>query len=69
MAVCIDHARHHDAARGVDLHGVVGYLESRPHTGDALADDEDICIAEDVVGVVHRQHGPAAQDDRTAGIE
>ena len=35
-----------------------------PTRGDLVADHEDVRVVQDVVGVVHGQHGAAAQDDR-----
>ena len=57
---------HHDAAGGVDLQGAVRHLEVLADRGDPVADDEHVGAGQDGVGVVHGQHGAAAQHDGTA---
>ena len=69
VAVGVDHARHDDPAGGVDLRRALRHLEPGADRRDLLADDEHVGIPEDVVRVVHGQHGPAAQHDRTAGLD
>ena len=46
VPVGVDHARQHDAARGVDLPGALGDLEPRPDLGDAVAGDEHVGVRE-----------------------
>jgi hypothetical protein len=68
VAVRVDHAGHDDASRRVDLERPVGGLQVRAHSGDLLVDHEDVRVVEDLVRVVHGQHLPSPQDDRTAGV-
>ena len=68
VPVRVDHARHHDAARGVDLRGAGGDLEARSDRGDPLADDQHVGVVEDRVRVVHRQHGRVPEHDRLARL-
>ena len=69
VPVRVDHPRHDDAARGVDLERASGRLQPGPDRGDLLADHEHVRVVEDVVGVVHGQHGAAAQHDGPAGLD
>ena len=64
MPVGVDHPRHHDAAGRVDLAGALGYVEVLADRLDPVADDQDVAGLVDRVGVVHRQDGASAQDDR-----
>lgn len=63
VAVRVDHARHHDAARGVDLHRPVGDRQSRTDRRDPVVHDEHVGVREDLALTVDGQHGPAPQDD------
>ena len=69
VPVRVDHPRHHDAARGVDLVRPLRRLEARADAGDPVVDHEDVGVVQDVVGVVHRQHRAPAQDDRPARLD
>ena len=64
VPVGVDHAGQHDAARGVDLDRAVGHRQLRADGLDPLADDEDVGRGEDRVAGVHREHGPAPEDQR-----
>src|SRR5690606_35276702 len=63
VAMRVDHARHHDAAGGVDLVGAVRHGEACADLGDLAVDDEDVALRQDRVGIVHRQHDPVAEHD------
>jgi hypothetical protein len=69
MAVRVDHAGHDDAAGGVDLERVIRHLQAGADARDPVADDQDVRVAVDVVGIVHGQHGAAAQHHRPAGLD
>ena len=69
VPVGVDHPRHHDAVRGVDLVRALRRLEARADPGDPVVDHEDVGVVQDVVGVVHRQHRAPAQDDRPARLD
>ena len=64
VPVGVDHARHDDAARGVDDRGALRHLEVLADRGDPLAGNQDIRVVEDRVRVVHRQHGRIPEHDR-----
>jgi hypothetical protein len=64
VPVRVDHARHDDAARGVDDAGAVWGAEVRPDRFDPISRDENVGVREHRSGVVHRQHGAATQEHR-----
>src|SRR5262249_6559544 len=65
VPVGVDHAGHEDAAGRVDLGRALGYLEAGAADGaDPVAGDQNVGAMQDVMGVVHRQHGRVAEHDR-----
>jgi hypothetical protein len=64
VPVRVDHPRHHDAARGINLHGVVGRGERMAHGLDLLADDQHIPVLDHFAGRIDGQHRGAAEDHR-----
>ena len=59
-----DHAGHENAAGRVDLRRALGHLEPGADGGDPVAGDEEVGAVQDVMSVVHRQHGRVAEHDR-----
>ena len=61
VPVGVDHARHHDAAAGVDLLCALGHLEVRTDRRDAVTDHQHVGVRQDRRRRIHRQHGAAAE--------
>ena len=69
VPVRVDHPRHDDAVGRVDLERALGRLEAGTDRGDPVAVDQDVRVAQDLVRVVHRQHGAPSQNHRPAGLD
>jgi hypothetical protein len=63
MTMGIDHARHDDAAPGIDLEGRLRSRQARSDVGNGVADDENIRVPEDRVAVVQREDDAVPEDD------
>ena len=66
VAVGVDHARHHDAAAGVDDLRAVGGGQAASHLGDPVVDDEHVGVGQHGVLVVHGEHGATGEEHRPA---
>jgi len=64
VPVRVDHPRHDDPARGIDHEGVAGGGDVLADLDDPVVQGEDVRLGEHRPGVVHRQHGAAAQEHR-----
>ena len=69
VAVGVYHARHQNAAAGVDLYRALWDGELTPDCRDALINDEDITVLDSPQRWVNRQHGGVAEHHWAAGLE
>ena len=64
VPVRIDHAGHEDAAGRIDLHGAVRYRQAVADRGNPLSANQHIRPGQDLMRVIHREHGRITEYQR-----
>lgn len=69
VPVCVDHARHQDAAGGVHHDRVLGCRQRVPDPLDALPAHQDVSALQQADRGIHGQHGGVAEEKGASGGE
>src|SRR5205814_1873866 len=66
VAVCINHARHENTARSVDLHRALWYDKLPTNLSDMIVNDKNIAALDHSKRGINGQHGGVTKYHRTS---